>query len=135
MRRIEQRVTAIERAQQEIIAILTAKAWTVDKVIIENMRTERVELNLDRVEVQELSGMLSIGLNYGGRLVKLDREDAGPRKGHGTVAPGGPAGRGRDGPVINIRYGRGREGGGRTAGRPAESAPFPSPVAAKTRRQ
>ena len=84
IKRIESRVVAIEKAQQEVIALLTEKAWGIDKVIIENLHTEKVELNLDTVDVKDLSGMLSIGINYGGSLVKVSREAKGEESGAGS---------------------------------------------------
>lgn len=119
VRRLEERLVDIEKTQAEIIALLTQKAWSVDKLVIENLHTDKVELNLDRVDVKDLSGMLSIGINYGPRLVQFSRpSEGGPRespgaapivarRGGGQVSDGRSPGRG---PVINISYGSGTVG-------------------------
>ena len=115
VRRLEERLVDIEKTQAEIIALLTGKAWSVDKIVIENMRTDKVELNLDTVDVKDLSGMLSIGINYGPRLVQVSRPNGGgsrespnagilARMGRGQVSNRRPLG---NGPAINIRYGSG----------------------------
>lgn len=69
--KLDQRLGELEKNQEELRQILAEKSWTIDKVIIENMHTDKFEFNLDTIDVRELSGMLSIGLNYGGKLVKV----------------------------------------------------------------
>ncbi|MDA8333604.1 MAG: hypothetical protein M0Z41_01210 [Peptococcaceae bacterium] len=119
IRCIEQRVVSIEKVQQEIIALLTEKAWCIDKVIIENMRTDKVELNLDRVDVQDLSGMLNIGMTHGASMVRL--APAGEGKG-----PGGEA-------VARCSgiFAAGGTGVGGDGGRPGAAPPLPEPVAGR----
>lgn len=72
---IERRLSAMEEKQQEIERLLAEKYWTIDKIVIENMYTDKLEFNLDTIDVDELSGMLSIGINSEGKLVKMGYSD------------------------------------------------------------
>lgn len=72
---IERRLSAMEEKQQEIEQLLAEKYWTIDKIVIENMYTDKLEFNLDTIDVDELSGMLSIGINSEGKLVKMGYSD------------------------------------------------------------
>jgi len=69
---LSDRVSLVEKKQQQLDKILNERCWTIEKVIIEKMSAEKLELNLDNIDVEELSGMLSIGINYGGRLIKME---------------------------------------------------------------
>lgn len=76
-RRIDSRLVLLEKAfkelEQKILErkILEQKVpghnWIIDKLVIENLHTDKVDFNIAGIDVEELSGMLSIGLNYGGR--------------------------------------------------------------------
>jgi len=66
------RLSRIEKRQQQLDKILNERCWTIEKVVIEKMSAEKLELNLDTIDVNELSGMLSIGINYGGKLIKME---------------------------------------------------------------
>lgn len=63
-----ERLSNIEKKQQQLEQMLTDKSRCIDKIIIEQMYTDKIEFNLDAIDVKELSGMLSIGLNYEGKL-------------------------------------------------------------------
>lgn len=70
IKNIEARLQAIEIQQNEIRKSLKdEKDWNVDKLVIESLSTERVDINISSIDVKELSGMLGIGLNYGDRLM------------------------------------------------------------------
>jgi len=75
LKTIDRRLSALEKAQAELHELLAGKRWSIEKVIVEKMHTDKFELNLDTIDVEELSGVLSIGLNYGGKVVKIDPKD------------------------------------------------------------
>ncbi len=76
-RRIDSRLVLLEKAVKELEQkILERKIpeqeipehnWIIDKLVIENLNTDKVDFNIAGIDVEELSGMLSIGLNYSGR--------------------------------------------------------------------
>lgn len=70
--RIGQRLSRLEKGLAEIKEKLEDNNWTIDKLIIENMQADKLEFNLDAIDVKELSGMLSIGVNYGGKQIKME---------------------------------------------------------------
>lgn len=71
IKKIEARLHAVEIQQNEIRKSLKdEKYWNIDKLVIESLNTERVDINISSIDVTELSGMLGIGLNYGDRFVK-----------------------------------------------------------------
>lgn len=118
VRRLEERLAGIEDMQREIMALLTGKTVAIDKLIVENMRTDKVELNLDRLDVGDLSGVLSIGINYGPRLVRVAGRngDGWPRPPRQAPVPANPGSapvpcqpRAGGGPAINITYGSGAQ--------------------------
>lgn len=65
------RILKLEKRQEELETVLSKKEYRVENIVIENMHADKVEFNLDAIDVKELSGMLSIGLNYEGKLVKV----------------------------------------------------------------
>ena len=70
------RISKLEKRQQELEESLCNKMHCVEKIIVENMHADKVEFNLDAIDVKELSGMLSIGLNYEGKLVKIHSHES-----------------------------------------------------------
>lgn len=75
LKTIDQRLSALEEAQAELHKLLAGKRWSIEKVIIDKMHTDKFELNLDTIDVENLSGVLTIGLNYGGKVVKIDPKE------------------------------------------------------------
>lgn len=77
VRTVEQCLLELAQIRQEFNEKLAEKCWSVDKIVIERLQTDKVELNLGSIDVRELSGMLSIGFNYGGKLIKTDAKGSG----------------------------------------------------------
>ncbi len=69
------RLSNMEKRQQEIERILADKNHFIDKIIVEQMHADKIEFNLDAIDVKELSGMLSIGINYEGKLIKIQSKE------------------------------------------------------------
>lgn len=74
------RLSNIEKRQQELERILADKNHFIDKIIVEHMHADKIEFNLDAIDVKELSGMLSIGINYEGKLVKIQSKETGEKR-------------------------------------------------------
>jgi len=74
--KILERLSDLEKALLEVKEKLEDKYWSIDKVNIEKMHADKVEFNLDKIDVQDLSGMLSIGMNYGGKQIKTEATSA-----------------------------------------------------------
>lgn len=74
---VDQCLLELAQIRQELNERLTDKCWSVDKIVIERLQADKVELNLDSINVRDLSGMLSIGFNYGGKLIKADSKGGG----------------------------------------------------------
>ncbi len=76
----------------------------IDRVEIEKVNLEQLVFNIDDLGVKDLSGSLSIGVNYGDRVVRMSRITPTTKKEkRKSVFPG------KNGPEINILYGH-REG-------------------------
>jgi hypothetical protein len=74
------RLSNMEKRQQELERILADKNHFIDKMIVEHMHADKIEFNLDAIDVKELSGMLSIGINYEGKLVKIQSKETGEKQ-------------------------------------------------------
>ena len=74
------RLSSLEKRQREIERILADKNHFIDKIIVEQMHADKIEFNLDAIDVKELSGMLSIGINYEGKLVKIQSKETGEKQ-------------------------------------------------------
>jgi hypothetical protein len=70
-------LSELAQLRQDLDRELAERTWSVDKIVIEKLQADKVELNLGSLDIGELSGMLSIGFNYGGRLVKVDSKGGG----------------------------------------------------------
>lgn len=73
------RIVKLEKKQQELEESLE-KEYCVKSIVVERMHADKVEFNIDTIDVDELSGMLSIGLNYEGKLVKILSDQTGKTK-------------------------------------------------------
>ncbi len=100
----------------------------IDRVCIDEVNLDQVNFNIDDIGVRDLSGALSIGINYGGRVVRPIETPPPPPKPRGsgggtppgaspargpsdkenTSPPGPPSG--GQGPRLNIRYETGGKG-------------------------
>ncbi|MFY9414141.1 MAG: hypothetical protein WBK73_11585 [Tepidanaerobacteraceae bacterium] len=78
-RELQERILKLEKRQYELEKSLK-KEPCVDNIVVERLYTEKIELNFDAIDIKELSGMLSIGLNYDGKLVKLNSGEIGETK-------------------------------------------------------
>ena len=76
------RIVKLEKKQQELEESLE-KEYCVKNIVVERMHADKVEFNIDAIDVEELSGMLSIGLNYEGKLVKMHSHKTGKTKDEG----------------------------------------------------
>jgi hypothetical protein len=89
-RSVDQCLFELAELRQELNRQLTERTWSVDKIVIERLQADKVELNLGSIDIRELSGMLSIGFNYGGKLIKMDSH---PLEGQGRQkTPAAPRG-------------------------------------------
>lgn len=71
---------------------------------IEKVNLEQLVFNIDDLGVKDLSGSLSIGVNYGGKVIRMSQTAPTPQKEISkTVFPG------ENEPEIKIHYGH-REG-------------------------
>lgn len=52
----------------------------IERVYVDKVNLDRIIFNIDGLDVKDLSGSLSIGLNYGGRVIKLERPKNEPQK-------------------------------------------------------
>lgn len=96
----------------------------VDQVYVDKVNLDQMNFNIDGIGVEDLSGALSIGLNYGGRVYRTLTPSSGqpahsPKDGQRTPPtpapakgpPAGAPGPGRanphcaDRPRVNIRFG------------------------------
>ncbi|HHW40581.1 MAG TPA: hypothetical protein GXX19_05440 [Syntrophomonadaceae bacterium] len=57
----------------------------IDKVFIDKVNLEQLVFNIDDIGVKDLSGSLSIGVNYGGRVMRVTT--ATPHKSEETKKP------------------------------------------------
>lgn len=73
---ILERLSDLEKTLADIKEKLEDKYWSIDRVVIEKMHADKVEFNLDKIDVKDLSGMLSIGMNYGGKQIKMESTPA-----------------------------------------------------------
>lgn len=60
----------------------------IDKVLIDKVNLEQLVFHIDEIGVRDLSGVLSIGVNYGGRVMRVTNASAerGPKQPQ-TAAP------------------------------------------------
>ncbi|QNB47089.1 hypothetical protein BR63_12695 [Thermanaerosceptrum fracticalcis] len=70
MDKLIEKLTALEKSQEDLYRLLAQKSWVIEKIIIEKMHNDKLEFRLDTIDVKELSGMLNIGVNHGGNLIK-----------------------------------------------------------------
>jgi len=70
-------LSELAELRQDLERELAERTWSVDKIVIEKLQADKVELNLGSIDIKELSGMLSIGFNYGGRLIRADSKGGG----------------------------------------------------------
>jgi len=77
---LQARILKLEERQQELEKSLLKKELSVEKIIIERMHADKVEFNMDAIDVKELSGILNIGLNYEGKLIKVLSKDSSKTK-------------------------------------------------------
>jgi hypothetical protein len=71
-RSIDRCLSELAQLRQVLDGELAERTWSVNKIVIEKLQTDKVELNLGSLDIGELSGMLSIGFNYGGRLIRTE---------------------------------------------------------------
>jgi hypothetical protein len=79
------------------------RPWTVNKVFIENLHTDRLDIHIAGIDVGELSGRLNVGLNCGGRLLSIIPGQHGEQPpGPACPAPSAPV---PGKPVIKFKFG------------------------------
>jgi len=69
---------------EALVQLLGERAWTIniEHVSIENLRLDKLEFYLDKIDVDNLSGILNVGLNT---MTTQDKhEKNSPRKPFGT---------------------------------------------------
>jgi len=88
LRDLQDRISKLEKRQQELEACLLKKEGYVENIVVERLYADKVEFNLDAIDVKELSGILSIGLNYEGKLIKRSSRERGEPKENDENASG-----------------------------------------------
>jgi hypothetical protein len=71
-RNLDRCLFELSQIRRELDENLMGRSWTVDKIVIERLHTDKVELNLGSIDVKDLSGILSIGFNYGSRVIRSE---------------------------------------------------------------
>ncbi|MDN5344958.1 MAG: hypothetical protein PWQ18_1071 [Clostridia bacterium] len=94
-RRVEDLQQAINKIAVDLAAITRKLAGQaldihIDRVCIDKVSLDQLIFNIDGIGVKDLSGSLSIGLNYGGRVVRLGAPPASPGASSGQGGTGGP---------------------------------------------
>lgn len=82
--------TAVNKICAEMAGLLKDLAGQpfdihIDKVFIDKVNLEQLVFNIDDIGVKDLSGSLSIGVNYGGRVMRVTT--ATPHKSEETKKP------------------------------------------------
>lgn len=89
--RVEELQATVNKMAYDLRAIMQDLAGQnldihIDKVFIDKVNLEQLNFNIDGIGVRDLSGSLSIGLNYGGKVVRLNPCGVpGPPPGRGEV--------------------------------------------------
>lgn len=78
--KLEQQVEELQSVVSSIAASLDAISQDlagqafdihIDKVCIDKVHLDQLVFNIDGIGVRELSGSLSIGINYGGKVIRM----------------------------------------------------------------
>lgn len=72
MDKLLEKLADLEKKQEDLFRLLSQKSWTIEKVVIEKMHNDKLEFKLDSIDIKELSGMLNLGMTYGGNLYKTE---------------------------------------------------------------
>lgn len=75
--RVEELQATVNKMAADLKAILQDPAGQnldihIDKVFIDKVNLDQLHFNIDEIGVKDLSGSLSIGLNYGGKVIRLN---------------------------------------------------------------
>ncbi|MGQ9498341.1 MAG: hypothetical protein ACUVRC_04210 [Desulfotomaculales bacterium] len=75
-RRVQELQEVVNRMAAELAAVLkdpAAQSFDVriDRVAVERVHLDKLIFNIDGIGVKDLSGSLSIGVNYGGKVMRL----------------------------------------------------------------
>lgn len=102
--KLERRIDELQAAVNQIAAGLAAvlkdlagQAFDIhiDKVCIDKVTLDQLVFNIDGIGVRDLSGSLSIGVNYGGKVIRMVQSPT-PARDQPKIAPvkkpGSPAG-------------------------------------------
>lgn len=60
----------------------------IDKIMLDKVSLDQIVFNIEGIDVKDLGGSLSIGLNYGGRVVRLESSEKPGAKNPGSGIPG-----------------------------------------------
>ncbi|MCL5935515.1 MAG: hypothetical protein M1543_03365 [Firmicutes bacterium] len=60
----------------------------IDKIMLDKVSLDQIVFNIEGIDVKDLGGSLSIGLNYGGRVVRLESSGKPGIKNPGPGIPG-----------------------------------------------
>ncbi|WP_338826140.1 hypothetical protein MTBGP_04870 [Moorella thermoacetica] len=114
-RRVEELQATVNKMAADLTALLGQLAGQdlnvhVDKVCIDKVNLDQLTFNIDGIGVKDLSGSLSIGLNYGSRVIRLGppAKPPGEKKPEGSSIPN-PRPLGGKPPRVNFQASR-REG-------------------------
>lgn len=79
-KRLEQLQSEIYKVKADIDIISKELAGQpcevkIERFFVDKVNLDRIIFNIDGLDVKDLSGSLSIGLNYGGRVIKLEKPE------------------------------------------------------------
>lgn len=69
LQELESRVNQLEQNNAQVIP---GRPMQIENLYVRRLYTEKLQFKLDTIDVQELSGMLSIGINKGGKFNKKE---------------------------------------------------------------
>jgi len=89
-RRVQELQEIVKRTAADLAAVLQDLAGQnldihVERVTVERVNLDKLIFNIDGIGVKDLSGSLSIGVNYGGKVMRL--VSLPPEKSRGKPAP------------------------------------------------
>lgn len=89
--RLEKRLEELQLDVDKVAADLAAvtrelaeqpREIRIERVCVDRVNLDQIVFNVDAINVKDLGGSLSIGLNYGGRVVRMEVPGPKPGKPH-----------------------------------------------------
>jgi len=100
IKQLEERIAALEKRLSLQPRSLSRGFCQVEQLYVERLIADKVEINLDSLDIDELSGILNIGQSFGSTVV---RRPVGREAARRAIAPL-KAGPNQSKPQIRIKY-------------------------------